>query len=93
MKTKPVLVTTEHRGVFFGRVPAEADLSSKVLVLEGARMCLYWSADVNGVFGLAVVGPNKSCRLSDPLTGQLTLQDVTAVAEVSKEAAKQWMAS
>ena len=35
----PVVVTTEHRGVFFGYT---ADTSGDVIHLRAARNCIYW---------------------------------------------------
>lgn len=82
----PLLVTTEHRGVFFGYgVPTE----NKIIKLENARMCVYWSADVKGVLGLASDGPNKNCRVG-PAVPNITLQAVTSVTQVSEAATKQW---
>lgn len=88
MKNKniPLLVTTAHRGVFFGYAqPTE----NKTIQLEQARMCVFWSADMKGVFGLATIGPSKTCKIG-PAVPALTLQDVTSVTEVSQEAAAQW---
>lgn len=90
MKTKnqPVIVTTEHRGVFFGYgKPTE----NTTIRLEHAQMCVYWSADVKGVVGLASVGPTKGCRIGPPAPA-ITLQKVTAVIEVSPEAEEKWKA-
>ena len=84
----PLLVTTAHRGVFFGYGdPAESD--KKSIRLEEARMCVYWSADLRGVIGLATSGPSAGCRIG-PAAQALTLHDVTAVIEVSKESEEKW---
>lgn len=87
MKQKqPLIVTTAHRGVFFGYgIPTE----NKTIRLEKARMAIYWSSDVKGVVGLASTGPTKDCKIGPPAPA-LTLQDVTSVMEVSDTAAKQW---
>jgi len=61
------------------------------MVLIGARMCVYWSQDMQGVLGLATRGPSNSCRIS-PAVSKLEVFDVTAVMEVSEEAAKNWEA-
>ena len=82
----PLLVTTEHRGVFFGYGKPTTDAE---IVLVRARMCVYWSADMKGVMGLASIGPSKSCRIG-PAVDRLHLRGVTSVAEVSKAAAKAW---
>jgi hypothetical protein len=85
-KGRAVVVTTEHRGVFFGY----ATESGSTMTLKEARMCLYWSADVKGVLGLAVTGPNKSCRIG-PAVPSLRLDKVTAVAEATPEAEAAWL--
>lgn len=52
----PLVVTTAHRGVFFGFAkPTE----NKTIRLRDAQMCVYWSADVKGVLGLASKGPSR----------------------------------
>lgn len=84
--TKPLLVTTAHRGVFFGYGQATEE---KIIRLERARMAVYWSADVKGVIGLAQIGPTARCRIGPPAP-KIILQDVTAVMEVSEAAAKAW---
>ena len=83
---KAVVVTTEHRGVFFGY----ATESGATMTLKEARMCLYWSADVKGVLGLAVTGPNKGCRIG-PAVPSLRLEKVTAVAEATPQAEEAWL--
>lgn len=90
MKDKiPLIVTTEHKGVFFGYgIPTE----NKTIRLENCRMAVYWSTDVKGVVGLAANGPTTGCRIG-PAAPALTLQDVTSVMEVSKKAAEQWEAA
>lgn len=84
-----VLVTTEHRGVFFGRLVGEPGPTVK---LTQARNCLYWSADVKGFMGLAATGPSKSCRVG-PAVPYIVLNKVTAVVEVSADAVAAWEAS
>lgn len=85
-KRIPVVVTTEYRGVFFGYV----EESGKTMTLYEARMCVYWSAEVKGVLGLAVTGPNKNCRIG-PAVKKLELQKVTAVAEATPQAEEAWL--
>jgi hypothetical protein len=88
---KPVLVTTEFRGVFFGylkngvRAPAE-------ITLTGARNCIYWSADCGGFLGLAAKGPNGQCKIGARVP-EITLYKVTSVTPVEPGAAKAWDAA
>lgn len=81
-----LMVTTEHRGVFFGYGHKSDD---KIIELERARMCVFWSKDMKGVMGLATMGPSPSCRIS-PAVKSITLQGVTSVIEVSDEAKEKW---
>ena len=87
-KGTPVLVTTSHRGVFFGYLERH-DEDKKIVSIKQARMAVYWSADVRGVIGLAANGPSAGCRIGPPAPS-LVLHDVTSVAEVSAEAVKKW---
>lgn len=91
MKRKPVVVTTEHRGVFFGYIPANAKTDVDRITLQQARMCLYWSADVRGVVGLAATGPTKNCRVGPPAPS-LSVNKITAVMDASDSAATAWEA-
>ncbi len=85
-KNVPLLVTTIHKGVFFG---FGVRTTEPTIELTNARMCVYWSSDCKGVLGLAVTGPTKSCRIG-PAVDVITLRDVSSVTEVSEVAAKQW---
>lgn len=83
---KAVIVTTAHRGVFFGYgVPSDA----KTIVLRKARMCVYWTADLHGVLGLATRGPGAGCKIG-PEVDEITLMDVTAVVVCSAGAVENW---
>lgn len=79
----PLVVTTKHRGVFFGY--AENKTDGDKIRLEQARMCVRWQG-TKGVVGLAAQGPNKNCRIS-PAIPAITVSDVTSVMECSQEAA------
>ena len=85
---QPVLVTTAHRGVFFGYT---ADPDAEVIALSRGRLCLYWSADVKGFMGLAATGPTKGCRVGPP--ADIKLRNITAVATVTPDAVKAWEAA
>lgn len=86
-KAKALVVTTEHKGVFFGYGEPTND---KVIRLTEARMCVYWSSDVRSVVGLAASGPTKNCKVG-PAAPAIVLQAVTSVMEVSKEAEEKWI--
>ena len=84
-KERPVLVTTEFRGVFFGYA---TETGGDTIKLRGARNCLYWSKSVGGFVGLAERGPDANCRIG--ARADLELRKITAVFEVSEAAAKKW---
>ena len=86
--SRAVVVTTAHRGVLFGYA---TDTDGDTITLEGARLCLYWSADMKGFMGLASSGPSASCRIGPSAT--VTLRNITAVLEVTAEAAAKWEAA
>lgn len=84
---KPVLVTTAHRGVFFGYIDGKPE--GPTVTLRRARNCVYWVADLRGFLGLATRGPINGCRIG-PAVDELELRDVTSIAAVTDEAAKAW---
>lgn len=55
---RPVIVTTAHRGVFFGFAD---DTDGEQIALKQARLCLYWSADVKGFMGLDHLCRTRLC--------------------------------
>jgi hypothetical protein len=57
---RPVLITTAHRGVFFGYAE---DTTGETIRLRRARLCVYWSEDTHGYMGLAARGPSANCRI------------------------------
>jgi hypothetical protein len=87
---RPVVVTTEHRGVFFGNLNGQ-DETAKTITLTDAHMCVYWSEDVKGILGLAATGPSKTCRIT-PKVPKITLQAVTAVIDATDKAVTAWTA-
>jgi hypothetical protein len=82
----PVVVCTDKRGVVFGYCD---NTSARPITLTQARMCLYWSTDVGGVFGLGERGPTKDCKISAVLPA-ITLEGVTAIFTVDPAAVKAW---
>lgn len=91
---RAVLVTTEHRGVFFGyatdaNIAAwEADTNAS-LKLSRARNCLYWPASQRGFIGLASEGPKDGARVG-PAAEQLSLARITAIGDVTPAAIDRW---
>jgi hypothetical protein len=87
MKKQAVLVTTIHKGVFFGYM--SGDVKNDSVTITNARNCIYWSNDVKGFLGLAATGPSSSCRVG-PMVPSLKLLGVTSVSEVTPQAVEKW---
>ncbi len=85
---RPVIVTTAHRGVFFGYA---TKTDGETIKLARARNCVYWSADVKGFLGLATTGPSVSCRIGPP--ADIELRAITSVIEVTGDATAKWEAA
>jgi hypothetical protein len=85
---RAVLVTTAHRGVFFGYT---TETEGETIALKRARLCVYWSADVRGFMGLASGGPSAGCRIGPP--ADIQLRNITAVVDVTPEAVVKWEAA
>lgn len=89
MSLKNILITTQHRGVFFAQIAEDADLTQKTLTnLKNCRMAIYWATN-RGVMELAEVGPNSSSKIGAPADVDV-MHDVTAVFSVSDKAAEKW---
>ena len=85
-KDEALIVTTAHKGVFFGYGQATTD---PIIEINNARMCVSWSAEVKGVVGLAADGPIKGCRIT-AAAPSIILRDVTAIMRVSEKAVRNW---
>jgi len=87
MNERPVIICTEHRGVFFGYA---TDTSGDTVKLSRARMGIYWGT-TRGVMELAETGPTAKSRIS--ARADIDVRKVTAVFEVTPEAAAKWEAA
>ena len=88
MSTKPVLITTQHRGVFAGLIPVDQDLSVKAMPLKSARMAIYWGT-TKGVMELCDTGPTSKSRISATADIPM-LHDITAIFDISEKAWDKW---
>lgn len=86
MTSRPVLVTTEFRGVFFGYAD---DTSGDSITLSNARNCIYWPSQQGGFAGLASEGPVKGSRIGAKVE-KIDLRKVTSVTEVTPAAVQAW---
>lgn len=84
----PVIITTQHRGVFFGYVEENADLEARALSIRHAKMAIRWNT-TKGIGELALSGPNDGSIIGAE-ADIAALHDVTCVWYVTQEAAKKW---
>lgn len=84
---RPVLVTTKHRGVFFGYLVGEPS-PEKVLVRR-VRNVTYWDESTKGFLGLASTGPSPKCRVSGA-ADESTIYEITGVFGCTDEAVKRF---
>lgn len=83
-KERPVIVCTEHRGVFFGYA---AETSGTTIYLKRARMAIAFGT-TRGVMELAETGPTSRSKIS--ARADIEVRKVTAVFEVTPAAAEKW---
>lgn len=84
-KERAVLVTTTHRGVFFGYAE---ETGGNVIKLRGARNCIYWPTGNKGFLGLASDGPMSGAKVGP--AADIELRDITCVAECTEAAVAAW---
>ena len=87
----PVLITTQHRGVFAGLVPADQDLNVRTMAVKSAKMAIYWGT-TKGVMELAHTGPTAKSKISAPADIP-ALHDITAAFSITPEAWAKWEAA
>lgn len=86
---KPVLVTTEHRGVFFGYLAGRSEEATGLTVtLERARCAIYW-ATKTGFLELAAIGPNSASKIG-ARAPRIELRNVTSVTDCAPAAVEAW---
>lgn len=85
---KPVLITTEHRGVFAGLIPDDQDLTAKSMPLQEAKMAIYWGT-TKGVMQLCKSGPTGKSKISAPADIPM-LHGITAVFDITPAAWEVW---
>lgn len=83
--TRPVIVCTEYKGVFFGYA---ADTTGDRITLERARMAIRFGT-TRGVVQLAETGPTSNSKIS-ATAPSMEVRKVTAVFEVTPAAVSAW---
>ena len=87
---RAVLITTEHRGVFFGYVEDEGKFPEAV-TLTKMRNCIQWRG-LNGFLELTTTGPIAACRVG-PAAERGTLAKCTGMWDVEPVAVAAWEAA
>lgn len=82
--SRPVIVCTVHKGVFYGHAE---NTDGDIIHLKGAKMAIYWGT-TRGVMQLAATGPTAMSKISLP--ADIEVRGVTAVFEVTPDAAAKW---
>ena len=85
-KSRPVVVCTEVRGVFFGYA---TDTTGETIKLAKARNAYYWKCS-GGILELAAKGPQTGSKIGD--RADIELRKISAVLECTPAAAKAWEA-
>jgi hypothetical protein len=85
---RAVLVTTAHRGVFFGYL--HGDPSKEKVVVDRCRNVTYWDVATRSFLGLAAQGPTDACRVSAAAGEASTLFDITGVFVCTPEAVEKF---
>ena len=84
----PVLVTTQHRGVFFGFADP-AKIGERSFALKRCRCCISWASSIGGFLGLSSKGPDSNCRIGTEAV-EVLLHDVTSVTQCTEAAVAAW---
>lgn len=85
---RPVLVTTAHRGVFFGYLVGMP--RKERVILNRARNVTYWDVETRSFLGLAAHGPTLKCRVSAAAGPACTLFDITGVFVCTPESVEKF---
>lgn len=85
---KPVLITTEFRGVFAGLIPDDQDITARSMPLKSAKMAIYWGT-TKGVMQLCATGPTANTKVSAPADIPM-LHSITAVFDITPQAWAVW---
>lgn len=86
-KGRPVLICTEHKGVFFGYA---TNTSGDTIKLLSARMAIYFGT-TRGVMELCETGPTSKSKIS--ARADIEVRKVSAVMEVTPVATAAWEAA
>jgi len=85
-KERAVLVTTKHRGVFFGYLKKQ---EGTTVTLTTCRNAIRFGT-TKGFLELANTGPTSNSKIGS-VASAVELYDITSIAEVTPEAESKWL--
>ncbi|QDU61275.1 hypothetical protein Pan216_21290 [Planctomycetes bacterium Pan216] len=87
---RPVLVTTQWKGVFFGQLESEGSEGPTgcSVALTGVRNCIYFGTE-GGFLQLADTGPTEKSKIGSPAP-RVSLVGVTSIVDCTPAAAEAW---
>jgi len=85
METRQVIVTTEYRGVYYGRL---VEQDGRECILEAAHMAIYWGT-TQGVDQLAATGPTDQSKIG-ARAPRVWICGLTSVVDCTPEAVTAW---
>lgn len=81
-----VLITTSHRGVYFGYID-ESDIDTRpTLRVSNMRHVYYWAKGLAGIYELPTKGPPNGSRLTATPVPEISIDAVANVAPCTPEA-------
>jgi hypothetical protein len=83
-------VTTEYRGVFFGRL-TRLDEDKRIAQLSHCRNVIYWPVETDGFVGLATKGALPKAKIGPACDG-VTVWGVTSVLDCTEQATQSFEA-
>lgn len=84
---RPVVITTNHKGVFFGYATSTV---GDIIALKRARNAYYWAGG-GGILQLGATGPAPGSKIGD--RADVELRGISGVIECTPEAVKAWEAA
>jgi hypothetical protein len=79
---KAIIVCTEYKGVFFGYIKNDIQVTDNSIDLYNVRMCIQWRG-LKSIFDLAIKGPTALCRVSPSLDCLQLAGKFTAIIPVT----------
>lgn len=86
-KTRHVIVTTQYRGVYFGRLERH-DTVERSCILTNARMAIRWRT-TQGVDQLAATGPTDATKYG-AVAPRIWIPGLTSLVDCTPEAVEAW---